>query len=157
MQVSFRFFCLLVFSHQSWGRSWLPYILHYLALEGAVLEKDRTWSKPKVIRVASGWGVWSLGCLFGIPIWVTVKFPELPVLWLCHILNTRHPKILKDVEFSRKDVEKCFHLEGSCGKGGSFGDFLIDFLFSLLLLEWSDFFWGPFWVDITGSIQPPLT
>ena len=56
MQVSFRFFCLLVFSHQSWGRSWLPYILHYLAREGAVLEKDRTWSKPKVIRVASGWG-----------------------------------------------------------------------------------------------------
>lgn len=43
MQVSFRFFGCLFFSHPSWGRSWLPYILHYLAREGAVLEKDRTW------------------------------------------------------------------------------------------------------------------
>ena len=39
----FVFFVCLFFSHRSWGRSWLPYILHYLAREGAVLEKDRTW------------------------------------------------------------------------------------------------------------------
>lgn len=39
----FVFFVCLFFSHPSWGRSWLPYILHYLAREGAVLEKDRTW------------------------------------------------------------------------------------------------------------------
>ena len=36
----------------------------------------------------------------------------------------------------RKDVERCFHLEGSCGKGGSFGDL-------------------PRWPKRPGSILPP--
>lgn len=71
-------------NHRSWGRSWLPYILHYLAREGAVMEKDRTWSLPqkwwKKREIeqrslgAPALGIWSLHFEKGIPIWAKVPF-----------------------------------------------------------------------------------